>query len=72
MNLRQSLKKAKCIYSNSMRLFSQIGKIDSSVNYYEILGFKSIDKHESITDSQIKRNFYKLAKKYHPDAANDS
>lgn len=36
---------------------------DYRVNYYEALGV-----HDRATEAEVKRAFYALAKKYHPDA----
>lgn len=38
--------------------------IDGSKDYYRILGIS-----ETATETQIKKSFYELAKKYHPDGA---
>ena len=48
------------------RMFS-IGGVgfDPSINYYHKLGI-----NEKATDKEIKKAFYALAKKYHPDSNN--
>lgn len=47
------------------RYFSQQLLFNADVDYYGRLGVKS-----SATQTEIKRKFYELAKKHHPDSAN--
>lgn len=42
---------------------NQVPRFDSSKDYYEDLGVS-----KSSSDDQIKRQYYTLAKKYHPDS----
>jgi len=49
----------------TQRHFSTRIDFDPRVNYYDILGVK-----EDATDQDIKKAFYALAKKHHPDTAN--
>lgn len=51
----------------SARHFSTPFDFDPRVNYYGILGVK-----EDANDQDIKKAFYALAKRHHPDAASDS
>jgi DnaJ-class molecular chaperone len=45
------------------RAFGTANNINASVDYYKVLGLKN-----SADEDQIKKNFYELAKKYHPDS----
>lgn len=52
---------------NQMRCFSSsspLGGIDPKIDYYKVLGLQM-----GASDSQIKQNFYKMAKEHHPDAS---
>lgn len=52
----------KMNYSSGGGGSSAIG-FDPSVNYYQKLGLT-----DKATDTEIKKAFYSLAKKYHPDS----
>lgn len=52
------------LLKSTFRPFSQSLRFDTEVDYYKKLGVKS-----SASQSEIKRKFYELAKKHHPDAA---
>ena len=57
-------KKFKIFYSKSFLNFSSFhgSNFDANIDYYKILEVnKSVDKNE------LKKSFYNLAKKYHPD-----
>ena len=47
-----------------IRGFATAKPFNENVDYYAKLGLK-----KTATDEQIKKEFYRLAKKYHPDAA---
>ena len=40
-----------------------MSQFDSSIDYYSVLGLQ-----RDASQSEIKKKFYQLAKKYHPDA----
>ncbi len=50
--------------TSSLRSFSTSMRFDSETDYYKKLGVKN-----TATQTEIKRKFYELAKKHHPDAA---
>jgi molecular chaperone DnaJ len=43
--------------------YNEVPKFDPQKNYYDILG---VNKNTS--DADLKRSYYQLAKKYHPDS----
>ena len=52
------------VNSNGRRNFApSVLKIDPNVNYYQLIGLKS-----GANDNDIKKSYYSLAKKYHPDS----
>jgi len=54
------------LVTQNYRFFAQESKkleLDASIDYYKVLGVTY-----GATDESIKKNFYDLAKKYHPDS----
>ena len=52
---------------NQYRMFSSRSlQIDTSINYYDVLGVK-----KEMSQQDIRKAFFNLAKKYHPDLNSD-
>ena len=54
---------------HNFRMFASDSKqaeVDTSIDYYKILGVQY-----GASDDQIKKSFYDLAKKFHPDSLED-
>ena len=68
-----SLPMINCGLNNQLRPFSKYydrhSLINTNQDHYVILGFNEKSHFGSISDAEIKENFYKLAKKYHPDSS---
>ena len=59
--ISRNLKATRFLFARPTRLFS-VSDIDPKTDYYRVLGVRQTDDEKT-----IKREYYKLAQKYHPD-----
>ena len=54
---------SKTLFFNQIRAFSRMNQdFDANVDYYKVLGVSKTD-----SENELKKSYYKLAQKHHPD-----